>query len=1026
MEALPGSPSGPPQAKRPRLGEDAPHAPLSRAQAPEGGAASTQLPRPHGALPALSLGPLLFLAPLLGGPMPRGKEGVVGGSAFRGAPPKRRPAPSAACAEESPSSKIPRGQLRALSIRGTGGAPGAPQVIRVGERSESLPPPPLERSLWSSGHIWATRPANTCGENAPASTLAFLRAGRAATPLGAPGSRLGARAAAAPSGIFLWFAVVPAGQKARSGSAWFGGGDVVLPMRRSAPQHRMSGSLGLRSRVGGAPAAPPGPAPALGGAPARPAGPPGPAPVFLAEIAEESVTWARRPRLLLPLVVALGSPRGAAGAPPEHPRHVRSLEAEACLPSALLVLTQQASSRPRPLTASAACLEGGRLLLTAFAADPRAGAGSECLLYPNDVPGRKFRKTDDGWSFVKAQNGPEPMVPKTSRCDTAPGKRLLLAAFKASSPAVHLSTGCEHHEVRERRGHKAGGCASEVTEACRGPATENVRREFEKYRSHSFHVIPRDTLFAVLDTFEKVPLVSNFGDVCSIALSKRAYSNNASSGKARNLEALGALNGDIPQFTHRSQINAPERVHQANANSQETVTEKKQMFAISSFDFKDDFNCFLETEHRVKDCDTIYIGPNTTTETQEEFVGNFLCEGKEKIQILIQNERKHPTESFTGTRSYQISNGNEIQREQKYSITNTNTMVCLQKSNLLMKRKPNLEHTREINQTDRNEHQTILQESALAYSKLFHRNNESTEFVNWRFKTDLAARNNECPPDLRAECLSTETKMINDLEMKREFDIVLKELCMFCEIGKEEETLANSRLFHPKNVSTEFNHELKTDLITRNNKCSPDITAECLSTETKTMSDFEMKSEFDIVLKELCMFHEIGKEEEISCIGETSNNEGKKDFDKDNSMEEVHQEIKDTTVFSLEKICPPSLPSNTIKSVNMPKTVQSSYKWKKIHMDPEKEIPHDYCSSSSPDAELLHSPSGDDFEKAFCQNPDLFSDAFMEGKIHSLLKGDSSSSHGIVRVYPLQTCRGPIRIGLSRKAKPRQLHPYLK
>lgn len=35
-------------------------------------------------------------------------------------------------------------------------------------------------------------------------------------------------------------------------------------------------------------------------------------------------------------------------------------------------------------------------------------------------------------------------------------------------------------------------------------------------------------------------------------------------------------------------------------------------------------------------------------------------------------------------------------------------------------------------------------------------------------------------------------------------------------------------------------------------------------------------------------------------------------------------------------------------------------------------------------------------------------------------------SQEVMRVQPLKTCKGPIRIGLSRKARPKQLHPYLK
>ncbi|XP_051838848.1 RAD51-associated protein 2 [Antechinus flavipes] len=280
-------------------------------------------------------------------------------------------------------------------------------------------------------------------------------------------------------------------------------------------------------------------------------------------------------------------------------------------------------------------------------------------------------------------------------------------------------------------------------------------------------------------------------------------------------------------------------------------------------------------------------------------------------------------------------------------------MAYILNPNLFMKKKPNLEDAREIDQIsdnqntrDRNEHQTILEESALANSKLFHPNIKSTEFVNHKFKADSATRNNEHSPVLPAECLSTETRII---------------------------------------------------------------------------SEFEMKREFDIVLKELCMFHEIGKEEETSCIAETRSNEEQNDFDKDDSME-----IKEDLTVVSEKICAPPLPCDTITSVpNVPKTVQSSFKWKKIHVDGVKEVAHEYCSSSPSDDEFL-SPSGKDFEKALSQSPALFSDTFVEERIHSLSKGGSSLSHGIVRVYPLKTCRGPIRIGLSRKAKPKQLHPYLK
>ncbi|XP_068955440.1 RAD51-associated protein 2 [Petaurus breviceps papuanus] len=733
-------------------------------------------------------------------------------------------------------------------------------------------------------------------------------------------------------------------------------------------------------------------------------GPPLWAPVMPAEPEGKAVVWARPGPALLP---APGSP-----------------SVRVCVLGAVLVWTQQRGSpegsyrvgRPRWLERQnpRSALEMSRF---------------EFLHHLNEIPKGKLGKlkSENNSPFLEEA---ESAVPKKRSRNARQGNTWLLTASETSRSASHLMRS-ERSAVRECGNGQEGGCVSDHV-----ITPENVGRDVKKYCDNSFHAIPEDTLFSVFDTFEKVLLLSNLGDTDSLSLSKRDYNNNASAEKASSLEALHPLNvRDFPQFTLSSQINTTEHVHKTNTNSQDTVIEKKQIFNISSFNFKGKFNCFLDIEQQVKNYNIIYIGPNIMAKTQEELVGNFLSEGKEKIQNLIWNDRKHPTESFMGIHSYQISNGSKIEREQKHSITTGSTVVCMLKSNLLMERKQNLEDARERNQAhdnqnntaDRNEHQTILQESASANSKHFHPNNEFTEFVNHKFKTYLATRNNEHFPDLRAECLSTETKTMNHFEMKSKFDIVLKELCLFFEIGKEEETLANSRLFHLKNEATEFNHKLKTDLITRHNRCSLDKTAECLSTETKTVSDFQMKSEFDIVLKELCLFHEIGKEEEASCIGETRNNEEKNDFDTNNSVEEVHQKIEeDLTVASLEKICTPSLPCDTVTSVNLPETAQSSFKWKKIRMDLKKEVPHEYCPSSPSDDELLHPPSGGDFEKAFSQNPALFSDAFMEGRIHSLLKGGSSLSHGIVRVYPLKTCRGPIRIGLSRKAKPKQLHPYLK
>ncbi|XP_043326435.1 RAD51-associated protein 2 isoform X4 [Cervus canadensis] len=65
-------------------------------------------------------------------------------------------------------------------------------------------------------------------------------------------------------------------------------------------------------------------------------------------------------------------------------------------------------------------------------------------------------------------------------------------------------------------------------------------------------------------------------------------------------------------------------------------------------------------------------------------------------------------------------------------------------------------------------------------------------------------------------------------------------------------------------------------------------------------------------------------------------------------------------------------------------------------------------------------------ENSSPERPTFFSDEFKGEKFNYLLKAGSSFSYGISRVPPLKTCSRPVRIGLSRKAKVKQLHPYLK
>uniref|UniRef100_A0A5F8H4Q2 RAD51 associated protein 2 n=1 Tax=Monodelphis domestica TaxID=13616 RepID=A0A5F8H4Q2_MONDO len=411
----------------------------------------------------------------------------------------------------------------------------------------------------------------------------------------------------------------------------------------------------------------------------------------------------------------------------------------------------------------------------------------------------------------------------------------------------------------------------------------------------------------------------------------------------------------VPHVTPEKPVGTARRPPHVDSGARDRAMAKNEI--LRGFDFKGKFNCFVDFEPQTKweTYDPVApAGPNNGTKSQGEFVRDFFSERREKIQDLFWTEKQPGRGSFTVIQSYQFFD-NKAEREQK-----SNLLIMKGKSKVEDARGIDPIHFNQNSTTDSDERLTLLQEIVLANSRLFQSKNEPAELVDQRFNTDSTTGDNEHSADSPAQCLSTETETISDFEMKNKFDIVLRELCVFHEIGKEAETSANSGLGHSKGDSTEVNSTLGPDLATRTNECSPDTAAECLSTEIKTIREFEMKNDFDIVLRELCVFHEIGKEKETSSIGESVKEE-KDDFDRDNSMEEdVHQGInEESKMVSSGKIGASSLPCDTMPSINKPKKAQSSFKWKKIHEDGEQEVPHDYCSSSPSDDELFYSPSGE-------------------------------------------------------------------
>lgn len=139
--------------------------------------------------------------------------------------------------------------------------------------------------------------------------------------------------------------------------------------------------------------------------------------------------------------------------------------------------------------------------------------------------------------------------------------------------------------------------------------------------------------------------------------------------------------------------------------------------------------------------------------------------------------------------------------------------------------------------------------------------------------------------------------------------------------------------------------KLKTHFSIKNNGCLEDVE----DSKRKNITEFELKSKFDLVLEELCVFHEISKENENN-ISKVETNIQEHSFELNNSveMEENFQSI------SQKKVCISSPICGIIAEENINKQNQSSLKEKPTRNGGQEE--HESCSSDMPDEELLYTP----------------------------------------------------------------------
>ncbi|CAN8204898.1 unnamed protein product [Coccothraustes coccothraustes] len=217
--------------------------------------------------------------------------------------------------------------------------------------------------------------------------------------------------------------------------------------------------------------------------------------------------------------------------------------------------------------------------------------------------------------------------------------------------------------------------------------------------------------------------------------------------------------------------------------------------------------------------------------------------------------------------------------------------------------------------------------------------------------------------------------------------------------------------------------ELKMPLSIMNNGCQDNVKDKYLPLENKITHEFELKRKFDLVLEELRMFHEISKEN-VNNLSSLETNLPNTYCELNNSegIDENMARDSERKIHISSPICG-TTKENHITDIN-----ENPLHEKILIENEDQKVSKEYSISRMSSKELLLSPAeGAAYRNPYTGDPVFLpSTLFKEQSYNSQKEGGYFLSRDIMRVQPLKTCKGPIRIGLSRKARPKKLHPYLK
>uniref|UniRef100_A0A8C0G7R9 RAD51 associated protein 2 n=1 Tax=Chelonoidis abingdonii TaxID=106734 RepID=A0A8C0G7R9_CHEAB len=452
--------------------------------------------------------------------------------------------------------------------------------------------------------------------------------------------------------------------------------------------------------------------------------------------------------------------------------------------------------------------------------------------------------------------------------------------------------------------------------------------------------LPKIPFFSIFETYEKIPLSTDSEEMEQIPLVRQINHNNEKYIEESTIACIKSVHNvptisDICILPELSTIvNCNSELLPDSRNSQHLENERKYVhFLNTGFNYGNIFHCFLDNGQ----CSTspFYCGPFTdkavVLKTEQGHCRSFLSDDTEKL-----------CDEMNSILQYQIVRSSEVSNNNMYfKVQREETMTFSLDEDI---------------QKDRN-------------------------FCTLNSKPMTIKQNLE---DLQEMGKISSGK--NYITNKNQLQTILH--------GSRSTNLILSCSEDESAIYVASGDKLIPHLSIMDNGCFEDMTDQHLLSESKNLSEFEMKSKFDLVLEELCMFHEISKEHEnkLSKVETNTIQENPQELSNSEGIDENLKSVSQTKVCISFPIC------GTTAGQNITKNNQSSFEGKILSRNVKQKVPHEFCSLSMSDEELLY--------------------------VHS--EEGNYLSHEVVRVQPLKTCSGPIRIGLSRKAKLKKLHPYLK